>query len=95
MLTTQGETSEAAILQRISESRGTSEPVKSEPTEDPSAVNVSDAEAPVEEVAEEEVQALADTAESIEEDGVICIKTFHHGWSLIGCGCLFRFMKSS
>jgi len=41
------ETQEQAILKRISVARGTSEPVEAAPTEEPTAVNVSD-EAPIE-----------------------------------------------
>ena len=63
-------TEQEAILQRISVARGTSEPVKAEPTEEPKAVNVSD-EAPIEaDVAVDEpvvTEELTDDAAEIEE----------------------------
>ena len=64
------QTQEQAILERISVARGTSEPVSAEPTEEPTAVNVSD-EAPIEaDVAVDEpvvTEELTDDAAEIEE----------------------------
>lgn len=64
------ETQEQALLKRISVARGTSEPVSAEPTEEPTAVNVSD-EAPIEaDVAVDEpvvTEELANDAAEIEE----------------------------
>jgi len=70
MLTTQGETSEASILERISMARGNAEPAPAEPTEELEAVNVSE-EAP-EEVESEEVlePEVSDEAEPEEEEEV-------------------------
>jgi hypothetical protein len=65
MLTTQGETSEADILKRISLARGNSEPEPG-PTEEPSAVDVSLVEAVTEEsepVDDTDVEAADDTLE--------------------------------
>jgi hypothetical protein len=60
------QTAQEAILQRISVSRGTSEPVKAEPTEVTEVVNVSE-DAPIDDVVETGAQASEEVTEEIEE----------------------------
>jgi len=71
------ETQEQAILKRISEARGTSEPEQSAPTEELTAVNVSD-EAPeddsqlqTEEVERQEIAEQTDETLSESEEEVV------------------------
>lgn len=66
-LTTQLGNSEADILQRIKLARGTAEPEQA-PTEEPTAVDVSEEEAPVEEVVEEVSDTPLEAEESEVED---------------------------
>lgn len=69
MLTTQGETSEAEVLQRIQQARGNGEPAKVEPTAEPEAVNVSE-EAPETEAIEEPIgDLMAEESDESEEAG--------------------------
>jgi hypothetical protein len=60
------QTAQEAILQRISVSRGTSEPVQAEPTVATEVVNVSE-DAPIDDVIEPEAKVNEEVAEEIEE----------------------------
>jgi hypothetical protein len=60
------QTAQEAILQRISISRGTSEPAQAEPTEATEVVNVSE-DAPIDDVIEPGAQASEEVTEEIEE----------------------------
>lgn len=71
MLTSGGEslgTSQADILQRISQARGTSEPAKAEPTEVTEAVDVSEEAPETEEETTEEVEAVEESEETEEAE---------------------------
>jgi len=72
MLTSQSDTSEASILDRISMARGSAEPAQAEPTGEPEAVEVSE-EAPeesVEEVVDDSQPLESEESEELESDGI-------------------------